>query len=462
MSWCQNICTTCYICTKQRLWALQLNKVDPDYKNISEKVTCECCTSLFQDRLSPKTQNCWLEVWGTLIIFLKKRFVYDPWRQPHPILSLNGFDISHLKWCSMHALNLGVLQFVTGSSIDLLCSLGAPALRKAKFCFPVLAGIFRRYNWGSRYIYIYIYIFIYLYISTSFAAPRLLWIFGPTSRPASSNLFGPFPKVGQCQLHRVSYSSMSCFVFTWPQTLLLYTWGCWVGVNFVWCCHILGIHKATWLLACCTLKDFRAWPLKHTMDVWCWCFSICVWQHTSDPRGMLVVHQVLKWLMLHLLLERCVAGTMQWSERGGTWRGMKLIRFTIMGSVFLKTYQRLGVESVLAHSRRWKYIPKLHVVHHLLEDMKVSLVNCRFTHCFKDEDNVGLVKRLAVRVHKGNLFEYRILTRWLLRLDTWRPWEKYSACGSLTSWNLLLDIAGYGDWIPYYTTQIGNSISMQI
>lgn len=91
------------------------------------------------------------------------------------------------------------------------------------------------------------------------------------------------------------------------------------------------------------------------------------------------------------------------------------------GFSFLKTYQRLGVESVLNGSRRWKYIPKLHVVHHLLEDMKFSLVNCRFTHCFKDEDNVGLVKRLAVRVHKGNLFEYRILTRWLLRLDTWRP-----------------------------------------
>ena len=109
----------------------------------------------FRTGFPPNTQNCWLEVWGTLIIFLKKRFVYDPWRQPHPILSLNGFDISHLKWCSMHALNLGVLQFVTGSSIDLLCSLGAPALWKAKFCFPVLAGIFRRYNWGSIYIYIF-------------------------------------------------------------------------------------------------------------------------------------------------------------------------------------------------------------------------------------------------------------------------------------------------------------------
>ena len=110
----------------------------------------------------------------------------------------------------------------------------------------------------------------------------------------------------------------------------------WWELCLIRSCHILGIHKATWLLACCTLKDFHVWPLKHTMDVWCWCFSICVWQHISNPRGTLMVHQVLKWLMLHLLLERCVAGSMQWSERGGTWRGLKLIRFTIMGSVFWK------------------------------------------------------------------------------------------------------------------------------
>ena len=91
------------------------------------------------------------------------------------------------------------------------------------------------------------------------------------------------------------------------------------------------------------------------------------------------------------------------------------------GMTFLKTYHRLSMMSVLSGVRRWKVIPKLHILMHLNEDAFHKRVNPRATHCFRDEDNVGLVKRLAIRVHKGPLFEYRILTRWLLRLGTWRP-----------------------------------------
>lgn len=91
------------------------------------------------------------------------------------------------------------------------------------------------------------------------------------------------------------------------------------------------------------------------------------------------------------------------------------------GMTFLKAYHRLGVQAAVTGSRRWKFIPKLHVVHHLCENAVMYGENPRFVHCFRDEDHVGLIKRLAVRVHKGPLFEYRILTRWLLRLDTWHP-----------------------------------------
>lgn len=91
------------------------------------------------------------------------------------------------------------------------------------------------------------------------------------------------------------------------------------------------------------------------------------------------------------------------------------------GLTFLCAYQRLGVDSVLAGTKRWKYLPKLHIFKHLNEDMISDLLNCRHFHCFRDEDHIGLLKRLAVKVHKGPLFEFRILTRWLLRLDTWVP-----------------------------------------
>lgn len=93
------------------------------------------------------------------------------------------------------------------------------------------------------------------------------------------------------------------------------------------------------------------------------------------------------------------------------------------GMKFVKTYERLAILSVMRNSRRWKFIPKLHIYVHLLEDVKHTRANCRFFHCFRDEDFMGLCKRLALRVHKGPLFEYRILTRYLLRLDSWQPGE---------------------------------------
>ena len=40
------------------------------------------------------------------------------------LLGLPGFKIEHVKWCSMHTLNLGILQHFNGSTIDLLASLG--------------------------------------------------------------------------------------------------------------------------------------------------------------------------------------------------------------------------------------------------------------------------------------------------------------------------------------------------
>ena len=47
-----------------------------------------------------------------------------PCRLPHPLMGYVGFDPKHIKWCSMHTLNLGILQHLNGSSIELLCQLG--------------------------------------------------------------------------------------------------------------------------------------------------------------------------------------------------------------------------------------------------------------------------------------------------------------------------------------------------
>lgn len=53
-----------------------------------------------------------------------KTLVHCPCRTPHPILALDGFRIEHIKWCSMHCVNLGILQVVNGSVVELLTSSG--------------------------------------------------------------------------------------------------------------------------------------------------------------------------------------------------------------------------------------------------------------------------------------------------------------------------------------------------
>ena len=65
----------------------------------------------------------------------------------------------------------------------------------------------------------------------------------------------------------------------------------------------------------------------------------------------------------------------------------------------------------------WSFIPKLHAFAHLIDIVQHTIANSRFYHCFRNEDFMGLCKHFAVRVHKGPLFEYCILTRCLLRLD---------------------------------------------
>ncbi len=48
------------------------------------------------------------------------------------------------------------------------------------------------------------------------------------------------------------------------------------------------------------------------------------------------------------------------------------------GNKFLRTYERLGIIAVIRGSKRWKFIPKLHVFMHLIEDVKSTTENSRF------------------------------------------------------------------------------------
>lgn len=41
-------------------------------------------------------------------------------RSPHPLFTVPGFETSQIRWCTMHCVNLGVLQNLNGSLVSLL------------------------------------------------------------------------------------------------------------------------------------------------------------------------------------------------------------------------------------------------------------------------------------------------------------------------------------------------------
>lgn len=92
-----------------------------------------------------------------------------------------------------------------------------------------------------------------------------------------------------------------------------------------------------------------------------------------------------------------------------------------VGIKFVRVLERLAVLALLDGQARWRLQPKLHTFIHICEDSLWYGYNPRFYHCYIDEDHIGLTKRLALKVHRGNLMELRMLCRWLLRLGSWLP-----------------------------------------
>ena len=84
-------------------------------------------------------------------------------------------------------------------------------------------------------------------------------------------------------------------------------------------------------------------------------------------------------------------------------------------TTYLRLYQVLAHKSAERRRARWKAIPKMHLLLHLVEDQCRTKINMRSFGCFQDEDFVGQFKLLVAEVPK-ELLEYRCMTRFLLRL----------------------------------------------
>lgn len=97
---------------------------------------------------------------------------------------------------------------------------------------------------------------------------------------------------------------------------------------------------------------------------------------------------------------------------------------------FVRFLERLAVLALLNQTSRWRLQPKVHPFLHIAEDHLTFGYNYRFCHTYLDEDNIGLIKRLAQKVHRGDLMELRVVCRWLLRLGSWFP-------GGEESWEVI-------------------------
>lgn len=94
-----------------------------------------------------------------------------------------------------------------------------------------------------------------------------------------------------------------------------------------------------------------------------------------------------------------------------------------LGTKFVNTLEMLAILALRNQVNRWKLQPKIHPFIHINEDHLQHAYCARFHHCFIDEDFVGLIKRLSQKCHRGDLLEFRIMCRYLLRLGSWNPGE---------------------------------------
>lgn len=119
---------------------------------------------------------------------------------------------------------------------------------------------------------------------------------------------------------------------------------------------------------------------------------------------------------------RCLTAWYDLVERSGRFlTNSQRVELHGLGMRLVLTLERLALLALVSGHSRWRLQRKVHAFIHINEDHLWFGYNCRFVHCYLDEDNIGLTKRLAQKVLRGGLMELRILCRWLLRLGSWMP-----------------------------------------
>ena len=87
----------------------------------------------------------------------------------------------------------------------------------------------------------------------------------------------------------------------------------------------------------------------------------------------------------------------------------------VVGSLFMQALVRLAGQALQDGVRLWRLRPKVHKIHHMVIDQRLSFLNPAHNACWMDEDCVKRVMRLARAVDKRTM-TISMLQRYLLGL----------------------------------------------
>lgn len=338
-------------------------------------------------------------------------------------MNIPGFVPGMIRWCTMHCVNLGILQNFNGSVVSLLMEHGflKICLTKTEVLFSYRVWTFVMFSealmTGMYFPKYYSYLMgpfpllripgrwkCWWQISSSVCAISALGKGKPIWDPHFKNHNVFF----WCFFSRPLHNNFGAMGFSSPCTFRYFTVSSHIQFRHSQQFFNSGLMSTSdgFPTLCC--KAFNGRLLLIFLDV---CLHALVdsgnFQGNAEVYNACTASRALKsWYDLLERSPRFLDNTQRVELHGLAMKSVRVL-------------ERLAYIAMLNNRMRWRLQPKVHPFIHIAEDHLWFGVNARFVHCYIDEDSIGLMKRLALRVHRGSLMELRMLCRFLLRLGSW-------------------------------------------
>ena len=84
--------------------------------------------------------------------------------------------------------------------------------------------------------------------------------------------------------------------------------------------------------------------------------------------------------------------------------------------IAMNSYSILSRHASEQCQRRWPMKPKFHLLDEIIRETATSKINCRQYWCFKHEDFIGVIVKVAKRCHTTTMCR-KVLLKWRMRLQ---------------------------------------------